>query len=140
MELLNKLISELDVPYLALPESAYGATGYLDGLLNSEMDHPVMKGFDKFGRQFLALRVTGYTETSEGKTRPYLPETRAEVVFKRYSNKESPDVYVSAGSVRLAYGAFQANDLKNLENLLQEGRVEFPTGILQGDRRVIVAV
>jgi hypothetical protein len=108
LELWKKLNSDFE-----LPESAYGGTGYLDGLKAEDMPEPVVAGTDRHERPFIAIRFE--VTNKRGKTRKGV-----EVYFQRYTN-DCPDIWVSGGSVGIMISNMRVSDYNFLVELVANG-------------------
>jgi hypothetical protein len=109
---------QLDVPELELPEHAYGGTGYIDGLLPEDMTHPIMKGTDKAGRPFIAVRIH---HQGPVRHRGRKECTNVEVYFQRYSSENH--IWVSGGPLSLMTSNMKKTDKAVLQALIKDGEV-----------------
>lgn len=98
------------LPVLVLPEKAYGVTGYIDGLQAEDMPGSMVKGTDRHGRPFLAIRYT----VANG-------PPKVETIFQRYV--ENSNVVTSGGPrVLVSNARLCPADLKVLTLLATEGQ------------------
>lgn len=106
----------LKVPQLELPSTAYGGTGYIDGMLALDLPAPVMKGVDREGRKFIAFLLW----REEG----YYSHLMAVVVFQRRPDKP---VWVNGGrSGTLFRSDMKKSDRDRILALLRGEAVEAP--------------
>jgi hypothetical protein len=49
-------LQEYSLPILTFNERMMGSTGYIDRVVSSDMEYPIMKGKDSFGRPFLCIK------------------------------------------------------------------------------------
>ena len=85
MNPMTTFIQDLAVP--VLPAIKVGRTGYLDQLRPGEMNAPVMKGTDPFGRPFLALKLHLDITFDDGLDDP-VHDVQAVCLFQRYENND----------------------------------------------------
>lgn len=56
--MFGEIVETLDVPILNIGNRV-GHTGYIDFILEKEVQYPIMKGKDCFGRSFIVLKLNG---------------------------------------------------------------------------------
>jgi hypothetical protein len=94
MEEILKETDTLNVPILNIADMV-GDTGYIDFIKASDMNNPVMKGIDTFGRQFLSIKVEYQKKCVDKETEKTIIK-KGELVstfFQRYSGCESTVCY-----------------------------------------------
>lgn len=107
-----------------------GDTGYIDFLQPDELVHPVMKGVDKFGRPFIALKLEVLAEGNED-----AEEAGEEVLvlFQRYT--EGGKWTFAFSDVRILNNILGEADLQQIRNILVE---EHPRYALAGANDIIM--
>lgn len=117
-------VNELDVPIIDLGHRT-GRTDYIDFIQPDEYKYPVMKGIDKFGRQFICLKVTAFYNNEPEK---FYYET----FFQRYS--DDPITWMGAGLLQYkflhTYGGMRDYDFNVVMDLIN-GETVYPSDKLR---------
>lgn len=112
-----------NLPVLDLGDEC-GSTGYLDFVRPEDMTAPVMRGTDKYGRPFIALRIkhtkpeSFYAGLEDDEDREWerKREVRVEVLFRRYT---TGDTWTSGGASHICCAAMTDKDIDLLRRLVQ---------------------
>ena len=95
-KVLPDLLPPTQIPILKHNKIFVGNTGYIDGIIPTDLSHPVMRGVDHLGRPYLVLSDNNWVQT----------------FFQRYT--EDQTVW--------AYGTFRIGFLHSSGNLLEQPR------------------
>lgn len=82
-----------------LPEHAYGATGYIDGLKPDDLPAPIVRGTDRHGRKFVIIRYAYQKQGTGAQQR----RTELLVLNQRYVGR--PDFWVGGALPLDIWGA-----------------------------------
>lgn len=109
IDYLNKL------PVLDI-ENKMGGTGYIDFIMVDDMTHPIMKGYDCYGRPFLSMKVLVKNEDD-----PNYEKHIVGTFFQRFSSSTTQWAFGTFYDIGMIYNDSRVrfNDYESLEKRLK---------------------
>jgi hypothetical protein len=115
----DKLDKLLSCPTLDFkPHFLHGFTGYIDGIGENDVSHPIMKGTDTCGRQFITFKF-------KFKEKENIERYAVSTLFKRYTNYDSQTWVFGTSSIHLHENTCPSlEDIENYKKVINGETVE----------------
>jgi hypothetical protein len=119
----DKLDKLLSCPTLDFkPHFLHGFTGYIDGIRENDVSHPIMKGTDKCGRQFITFK---FKFKEKEKVEENIERYAVSTLFKRYTNYDSQTWVFGTSSIHLHENTCPSlEDIDNYQKVINGETVE----------------